>query len=103
MPRDTAPSASSRRSPARDDGVVDLLEALPPSPSPYAKLAPLVTEEPAPDQPIVPGTVVEALLDYERGICDMEEGLRWLRLTDTLVQRLERLRPCPWNSTPAAL
>jgi len=51
----------------------------------------------------VPGTVVEALLDYEQGICDMEEGLRWLRLTETLVQRLERLRPCPWHSAPGAL
>ena len=103
MPRDTARSGSSKKSPARGDGVVVLLEALPPSSSPYAKLAPLVAEEPASDQPIVPGTVVEALLDYEQGICNMEEGLRWLRLTDTLVQRLERLRPCPWHSAPGAL
>ena len=48
------------------------------------------------------GAAVEALLDDERGICDTEEGLRWLRLTDTLVQRLEGLRPCPWGSVPGA-
>lgn len=103
MPRDTARSSSSKKSPARGDGVIALLEAVPPSQSPYAELAPLVTEEPVSDQPIAPGANVRTLLDYQQGICHMEEGLRWLRLTETLVQRLERLRPCPWGSAPGAL
>jgi hypothetical protein len=103
MPKDTARSNSSRRSRARGESLLDLLETIPPSPSPYVELAPLATEEPASDQPILNNATVADLLGYEQRIIDMQEALRWKSINDKLLERLERLRPCPWGSVPGAL
>jgi hypothetical protein len=103
MPRDTARSSSSRKSPARGNSLLELLEALPPSVSPFVELAPLATEEPASDQPILDGKTVADLLDHEQQIIDMKEANRWKATNDQLIEPLERLRPCPWGSAPGAL
>lgn len=103
MPRDIAPSSSSKKSPARGETLQDLLEALPPSVSPFVELAPLATEEPASDDPILRGKTVAGLLEHEQQLIDMKEAIRWKSSTDLLIERLERLPPCPWGSVPGAL
>ena len=103
MPRDTGRSSSSKRSLAKGDRLLDLLEALSPSTSPFVELAPLATEEPASDQPVLNGATVGEMLGYERQLIDMKEAMRWKATNDKLLERLERLRPCPWGSVPGAL
>jgi hypothetical protein len=62
-----------------------------------------VTEGPAPDQPIVCGATITDLLAYEQRIIDMQEAVRWKSINDKLLDRLGRLRPCPWGSVTGAL
>jgi hypothetical protein len=33
----------------------------------------------------------------------MKEAIRWKSSTDSLIERLQRLPPCPWGSAPGAL
>jgi hypothetical protein len=103
MPRDIAPSSSSRKSLARGESLKDLLEALPPSVSPFVELAPLATEEPASDEAILRAKTVAGLLEHEQQLIDMKEATRWKSSTDSLIERLQRLPPCPWGSVPGAL
>jgi len=103
MPRDTGRCSSSRKSRARAESLLDLLEALQPSVSPFVALAPLATEEPVSDNPIVPGKTIEALLESEQQLVDMKEAMHWKSMTEALIERLQRLPPCPWGSAPPAL
>jgi|APFre7841882724_1041349.scaffolds.fasta_scaffold19934_1 hypothetical protein len=103
MPRDTARCSSSRKSRARGESLLELLEALPPSVSPFVELAPLVSEEPASEHPILRGKTIAVLLEHEQQVLDMKEAIRWKSSTDSLIERLQRLPPCPWGSAPGAL
>ena len=103
MPRDIARCSLSRKSHARGESLLELLEALPPSVSPFVQLAPLASEEPASDVPILSGKTVTGLLEHQQQLIDMKEAIRWKSSTDSLIERLQRLPPCPWGSAPGAL